>query len=245
MAGTKSLHFSRRKLRAVFGPDDGLNGLTEHRVGNADHDRFRYPGHLVQDLFNLPWADPIASDLQHVVVAADEVQITFVVHAEQIARVQDSFARRRPWLEDGVSFGGKLPIALHHVRTAHHKLPDLARSEALARFVYQVNLFVGHALTDRTWPDVQLLRREVGYALAFGQAVHRVDLGFGKSASQTRYVCRRQHGSSARQVSQRREFILREIHFEQHRSHGRHNWESGDLLTNQSLDRDIWIGKGA
>ena len=142
-------HVMSRQLGAGAEPDDGLDGLAEHLVRNADHRRFGDAVEPVQDFFDLAGTHLLAAGLDDVVFAPDEIQVAFLVGAEQIAGVEHHLVRQRSGLEHPGGLVGQLPVPLHDVRTADDQLADHARRHTRSAVVDDVHLFVRHAAADR------------------------------------------------------------------------------------------------
>src|SRR4030081_28522 len=146
--------------------DEGLDGLSEECVRNADHRHLEHPGQPVERVLDLARAHLFAARLDDVVLASDEVQIPFGVAAEDVARIEHALAGQRPGLEALRRLDGLLPVAAHHVTAADHELPSSAVRQATVRLVDQPQLLVRHAAADGGRPGVELLGARGGHAAA-------------------------------------------------------------------------------
>jgi hypothetical protein len=134
---------------------------------------FGYPRDSVEDVLDLLRADLLATCLDDVVLAPDEVEEALLIRPEEIAREEHLLPRERAWAERTCGRVRVLPVALHDVGPADHKFPDDARPCADAVFVDHIGLSAGDRDTDRAWSPRQLVRWQIGAALALSQPVHR------------------------------------------------------------------------
>lgn len=83
-----------------------FDGLTQYLVGHTDHGGFQHALYTVYRVFHLARADLFAAALDDVILACNEVEPTFLVGSEQVARVKHRLAGQWTGLELlAVSFG--------------------------------------------------------------------------------------------------------------------------------------------
>src|SRR5690606_2436007 len=124
---------------------------------------------------DLARADPFAARLDHLIAAADEIVEAVGVTAEGVAGEQHLLPRHGAVAEGARRRLGLAPITGHDVGAAHDEFTFAGALDGRAGVVYEIKLAVRHALADRTGTDVDLVRRQVGGALALRQTVHRED----------------------------------------------------------------------
>src|SRR5437764_939899 len=97
--------------------DEGLDGLSEDRVGNAHYRRLEHSRQAVEHVLDFARTHLFAARLDHVVLAGDEIEIAFRVAAEDVARIEHPLARQRPGLQALGGLRGLFPITAHHMAT--------------------------------------------------------------------------------------------------------------------------------
>ena len=169
-------------------------------------------------VLDLARAHLLAAALDDVVLAGDEVQVAVGVGAEEVARCRapsrpgSGRARRRSAVSSGL-----LPVAAHHVAAADHQLAGRCRRAAAgpSSSTSQTSWF-GIPRPTLVGPDVELLGRQVGDALALGQPVHREQRGLREQGPQPPDVRLGQRrgrvGDDAQRARGRRPHRLGEVH---------------------------------
>ena len=176
----------------VGGARDEHDPLPEARVLDAERDRVAHEPGAVDDLLDLRRADPVAGGLDHLVVAADEVQEALVVGLDDVARPDGELGA----LDARVAAGGRLeahrgllrvvPVAHRDEAAAVDELALLAGLAGRAVGTHDEDLGVRDRLADRVRTAVDLGRVQVGRAEGLGQAVHQVRLGLREDRAQLR-----------------------------------------------------------
>ena len=148
-----------------------LDDLGADRIGLADRGRERHRRVLDQTILDLPGADAITRRRDHVVVAADEMEISVLIDDALVARghpVPDELLR---------SCFLASPILQEHdrVRPLHRDLAELARGRGRAVGADHRDAMARHRLADRARardPDRSAGRE---HEVAFRLAVELVD----------------------------------------------------------------------
>src|SRR5262245_60576792 len=161
-----------RQFASFLRYDDRFDRTSHNAVGNSDHRSLCDAFKRVEDFLNFFRTHFFATSLDDVVLAADEIQITFIVSPEEIARVQHSL----PWEFAGPQHAVRLfrhsPVTFHDIRSANYQFADHAGTHTAAVLVYDVDFLVRHTFANRQRPNVDLIGRQIGHALAFRQSVH-------------------------------------------------------------------------
>ncbi len=156
--------------------------LAQDRVLDAERGTFADQARCVHQFFHLVGTDAIARGLDHLVAAADEVQVALRVAAHGVAREDRDLGQHEPAFaarQRLVPFRSLLrivPVAHADQRPPLDELAGLVRAAGRAVLAQHQDLAVGDRLTDGIRPDVDLLRRKVGGAKRLGQAVHQEGL---------------------------------------------------------------------
>src|SRR5712691_1012381 len=202
---------------------ESLHRLSQHRVGNTDHRGLQHSGQTMECVLHLAWAHFLAPGLDDVPLARDKIQISLAVSTEDVPRVEHPLSGDRSRLEPLRRLGRFLPVAAHHVAAANYELPRAAVRQAPAQLIDQPDFLVRHAPSDACRPDFQLIGRQISHALAFGEAVHRIQLGLREQPPQLTDVLLRQGCRSVRDQAQRPQVVLGErFHRHEQREDRRH-----------------------
>src|SRR5690606_16031757 len=78
----------RRRVRAFLQHDVGLYGFATVRIGHADHRGFLDRRVGVDDLLDLPRVDVEAAGDDHVLLPVDDVEVSILIHAGDVAGPQ-------------------------------------------------------------------------------------------------------------------------------------------------------------
>src|SRR5258708_21200182 len=107
VALSKSCSFAQR--------NDGSDCLTEQSIRDPEDRGFGDAVERIEHVLNLPWADLLSTTFDDVVFPADKVQKSFLVHPEQITRLQHLFSGEVSPPEELIGFFWQLPIPFHYV----------------------------------------------------------------------------------------------------------------------------------
>ena len=114
---------------------------------------------------------------------------------------------------------------------ADDELTGVPNGDVQALVVDDVSFTAPDGDADRCGTRLELCRRQIGAALALGEAIHREQGRRRKQLLQARDVRRRQRGRSVGDVAQRRKLARLNIpHLQEERGHRRHQREAGDTL---------------
>src|SRR5580658_858226 len=69
--------------------------LSKHFVRNTDDRSLRHSWNRMKDIFNLSWTYFLSPCLDNVVLAANEIQVPFLVHPEQVPGVKHHLVWQR------------------------------------------------------------------------------------------------------------------------------------------------------
>ena len=137
--------------------DPGADRLAEARVGHANHLHVQHLRMPVEELLDLARIDVLAAADDHVLEAADDVDVALLVHRREVAGVHPA------GLVDGLlRLGLVVPVALHHRVAAGAELACLAARHHAALGIDDLDLDMGKHLAHRRDPA---LDRIVGGAL--------------------------------------------------------------------------------
>src|SRR5579883_1138243 len=195
MSGTVAQHLVFCKLEPLTGGDDGADRFAQHCIRNSYDCGFGDARNGIEHLFDLARTDFFSSRLDDVIFPAYEIEIAFLVGSEEVSGVEHHFARQRARLQHFGGLFGKLPVALHDMRAAHHQLPDHSRTDPVSVFIHQEDLLIGH--TDRSkWggyrsdPEADRRRAYTRSARTWNRASHAetdcADGGYARRARRRR-----------------------------------------------------------
>ena len=108
-------HILLGDLRARADGKHGLNRAAQNRVGHPNDGNLRHPIEGVDDVFDLARADLLAPRFDDVILAADKIEVSFFICAEQITTVEDSFPGQRARPSDN----GPSPQAIPNSPSSH------------------------------------------------------------------------------------------------------------------------------
>jgi hypothetical protein len=154
--------------RGVLARDEEHHRLAAVRVGHTDGGHVIHAGMQPHGVFDLRGKGFHAGDHDQVLLAIDELDIALRVHAADVAGEQPSAGR-----EVARGFLRSLPIAGHHLRTAHpdftdaadrHRVPAVVEDRHVGRRDRQAELAAATAGVHRVGADD---RRGLGHAIAF------------------------------------------------------------------------------
>ena len=180
---------------------DERDGLADALVLDAEGDRVAHEAGVVHGLLDLGRADAVAGRLDHLVLAADEVEEALLVGDDDVARVhrhlrraQRAVAARRG-LEALRRALRVVPVAERHERAAVHELALLTGLAARAVLAHDEDLRTRDRLADRVGPAVDLRGIEVRGAERLGEAVHEERLR-GREESRAAVERRARHAAA-------------------------------------------------
>src|SRR5262245_20578819 len=107
-------------LNFLLDDDEGLHCFALILVGDADHCSLFYRRMSVKYVFDFVRIDVEAADQNQVLLALNDVEVSILIHAGDVAGVQPSLA-----LNPGCLFRF-VPIAFHYLRSAYAQLTLLA-----------------------------------------------------------------------------------------------------------------------
>ena len=109
-----------------------VNDVAEEIVRDPDRGRLAHPGDPVEDLLDLAWDDLLATGLEDIVAAADEVEEAVLVASEQVAGHEHALGlvAAPPQLRPGQLL--LPPVAVHDMRAANHELAGFPRPQLVA-----------------------------------------------------------------------------------------------------------------
>ncbi len=149
------------------------------RSATPDDRRFANARSRDEDLLDLTWSHLLAARLDHVVAAADEMQMTILVEAEEVVRARDALPGPAPGTQSIGACLRVVPITLHDVSAADDQLARLARAEHVAGVILDPDLGAGNRLADRGRLRVDELGTQVGDPSRLGLSVHQEQLRLG------------------------------------------------------------------
>jgi len=176
-------------------------------MGNAQCRRLGGSTTAVQDFLDFGGADPVTGSFDHVILAADEIQETFLIHPRRIARPHRQLRQRQAGIlaGDGAeAFGGLdriVPVAERHQGAAMHQFARFAGRAWRAVLAHDENFSIRNGLTDGIRPALDFLGRQVGGAKRLGQSVHQIRRGIGQGAAQGRQGGARHRSARVGQVA--------------------------------------------
>src|SRR5262245_17316285 len=114
------------QMCAVPQRNHGFDSLTKHFMRNTNNRSHSDTVESVEDILNFFGTDLLATALDDVILATDPVEITLLVHTEQVTGIKHRFTRNRTGLQHLRCFLRALPVSLHDRAAADHQLPDMA-----------------------------------------------------------------------------------------------------------------------
>ena len=154
------------------------DGLPQRRMRNAQRRRFGHLTAAVEDFLDFGRTDPVAGGLDHVILAANEIQEAVLVHPRGVARPDRQFGQRQTGILAGrgsEAFGGLdriVPVAERHQRAAMHQFAGFAGRARRPVLAHYQNLGVRNRLADGIRPAPNLFGRQIGGAKRLGQPIH-------------------------------------------------------------------------
>src|ERR671916_858401 len=172
---------------SVLERDDGHDELAHLRVLHPEGARLVHEAAPYKEVLDLLGAQAVALGLDHGVVAPDEVEVSLLVLADEVARIDHSLYVQklgRGQRVRAVRLVRSLllaPVAHSHRRAPVDQLSHLAGGALPSLLVDHQDLGVRDGLADAPAGlgrgAVYLLRRQVRGAERLGEAVHQVDPG--------------------------------------------------------------------
>ncbi|MCY1286701.1 hypothetical protein D9M70_356770 [compost metagenome] len=218
-----------------------MHGLAPLVAGDADHRALRHGRVAGEGGLDLGGIDVLATGNDHVLDPVADVDETLLVHVAAVAGVHPAAPQR---LGGGFRL---VPVAHHHVRSAHHDLADGAARHLVVLGIDDAHFHADRRQAGRVHPAaglafgaVMLRQQRGGQRRQFGHAVALGEAGGGEHAAGAVEQRRGDRRGAIADALQRTEVELLQFRvgvarIQQHLDHGRRQQDLADAFAGDGL----------